>query len=115
MTAADQIHLPLILFDSQPGAARAEIQFTLSEVINGEVFEKTYFLASDRQTTGYFLFMLDAGESDDERLTLQSFANIASEQGKRTNYSIPVQVRFYNGRGGLIAEETIIISGEPAE
>lgn len=120
MTVADEVNLPLVLFDQHPRAARAEIQFTLSEIINGEEFEKTYYLSADRETSGYFLFTLNVESdwpegSDDERLTMQIFANIASGKGKQQDYNVPIQMWFYDGRDALIAEETIIVSGEPTE
>lgn len=113
MTVTDEVHLPLILFDRQPRAIHAEIQFTLREVIDGETFEKTYRLSADRKTSGYFLFTLNSDESYNyhEGLALQIFANIASHREHRQDYSIPVQLRFYDGRDQLIAEETLMISG----
>lgn len=119
MTVADEVHLPLILFDKHPRAVRVEIQFTLNETIDGEVFEKTYHLSADRETAGYFLLTLNAGSGYpvgidyDEALTLQIFANIVSRQDWRMDYSVPVQMWFYDGRDNLIAEETLVISGEP--
>lgn len=114
MTVPDEVHLPLILFDRQPRAARAEIQFTLREGIDGETFEKTYCLSADRKTSGYFLFTLHTDESFtyQEGLALQIFANIASHREHRQGYSIPVQLQFYDGRNQLIAGETLLISGD---
>lgn len=116
MTVADEVHLPLVLFDQHPRAVRAELRFTLREIVNGEEFEKTYFLSADREKSGYFLFTLNAESdwpegSDAERLTLQIFANIASGQDKQLYYNVPIQMWFYNSRNELIAEETIAISG----
>lgn len=120
MTVADEVHLPLVLFDRHPRAVRAELQFTLREIINGEEFEKTYFLSADRETSGYFLFTLNVESdwpdgTDEERLTLQIFANIASGKGNQQDYNVPVQIWLYDGRDKLIAEDSILISGEPTE
>lgn len=113
MTVADEVHLPLVLFDQIPRAIRSEMQFTLREEINGEIFEKTYCLSADRSASGFFLFTLNTDDTytNQEALTLQIFANIASDQEHRQNYNVPVQIRFYDGRDRLIGEETIIISG----
>ena len=114
MTVADEVHLPLVLFDQIPRAIRSEMQFTLREEINGEIFEKTYCLSADRSASGFFLFTLNTDDTytHQEALTLQIFANIASDQEHRQNYNVPVQIRFYDGRDRLIGEETIIISGD---
>ena len=113
MTVADEVHLPLVLFDQIPRAIRSEMQFTLREEINGEIFEKTYCLSADRSASGFFLFTLNTDDTytNQEALTLQIFANIASDQEHWQNYNVPVQIRFYDGRDRLIGEETIIISG----
>lgn len=117
MTVAEETNLPLILFDRYPKAARAELQFTLREEIDGEIFEKSYQLSADRETSGYFLFTLNARRqtesgTDPELLTLQIFANAASGRDWNINYRVPIQVRFYDSRDILLAEETVIISGQ---
>lgn len=114
MTVTDEVHLPLVLFDHHPRASRAEIQFTLREEIDGEIFEKTYSLSAERTASGFFLFTLHSDESYTyhEGLTLQIFANIASNREHRQNYNVPVQIRFYDVRGELIADETVIVSGD---
>lgn len=119
MTVADEIQLPLVLFDRQPRAARAEIRFSLSEIINGELFEKTYELSSRREAQGYFLFTQNGGESvpgwTEEGLTLQVFANYASGQERNHEYHVPIRVCYYDSRDALIAEEHIAVTGMPGD
>ena len=118
LTIADTVELPLVLFDRCPRAARAEILFTLKDTVNGEPFEKTYHLSSERTASGYFLFTLNAGKGqpyslEEEALILRAFAEIASGQNTRHDYSVPVQIRFYDLNNTSIGEETILISGDP--
>lgn len=120
MASTDEVCVPLVLFDEQPRATRAEIQFTLSEIVNGEAFEKTYELSADRAVRGYFLFTLTAGADDSpwiqpEGATLQIFANFASNLAQNPDYNVPVQVRFYDSRDTLIAEESVFVSGTPGD
>lgn len=114
MTVTDKVHLPLVLFDRHPRATHAEMQFTLQEEVDGVFFEKAYCLSADRTASGFFLFTLNTDNSYTypEAVTLQIFANIASCREHQQNYSVPVQIQFYNGRGELIIEETVIVSGD---
>ena len=56
-----------------------------------------------------------SGFADEEALTLEVFAKIASGKDAQPDYNVPVQIWFYDGRNELIAEETVIISGKPEE
>ena len=117
---AENIHLPLVLFDEQPKARRAEIQFTLRETINGEPFEKAYLLSAQRNATGYFCFNLDTGDREErydgisgEHAVLDQFMSVSSNQNRQIGYHVPVEIRFYDFTGTLIAQNTISVSGEP--
>ena len=111
---ADEIHVPLVLFDSEPRAAQAEIRFTVDIVHDGEEFEKGYVLTSERTARGYFLFTLDAVAQGTQGLgaegaAVSRFVNISANRETYPKYRYPVQVRFYDILGNLIGEETVDI------
>lgn len=113
-----EIHLPIVLFDSTPRAARAEIEFTLKEIWDGQDFEKTYQLEAQRNPNGYFLFTLDAvGQWPSlgaEGAALNTLTNISSNRDTYVSRSIPVKIRFYDTAGTLIASDTVTIVSEAA-
>lgn len=120
MGSTDEVHLPLVLFDDQPRARQAELHFTLKANFNGEDFEKAYTLTAERTVHGYFLFTLSAGMNDPgwlgaEGIAIQTFANISANLEQNPDYTVPVQVRFYDSRDTLIGEETVIVSGAPGD
>ena len=112
----DEIHLPIVLFDNTPRAARAEIKFTLREMWDGQDFEKTYHLKAQRDPQGYFLFTLDAEGQwpglGAEGAALNTLTNISSNRDTYISRSIPVEIRFYDITGELIATDTVSIVSE---
>ena len=113
---SDEIHLPIVLFDNTPRAARAEIEFTLREMWDGQDFEKTYHLETQRDPHGYFLFTLDAEGKwpglGAEGAALNTLTNISSNRDTYISRSIPVEIRFYDVNGELIATDTVTIVSE---
>ena len=114
----DELHLPMVLFDSVPKAARAEIVFTLREMYDEKDFEKTYLLEAQRSRQGYFLFTLDAEGQwpglGAEGAALNTLTNISSNQDTYISRSVPVEIRFYDITGALIESDTITIVSEAA-
>lgn len=117
---ADEVHLPIVLFDSVPKASRAEISFTLSEVYNDVYYEKTYQLEAQRSAQGYFLFTLHAEAENTweglgaEGAMLRIFANISANLFSYIQYAIPVEIRFYDITGTLIETDTVTLRSEAA-
>ncbi len=114
----DEIHLPIVLFDNTPSAARAEIEFTLREMWDGIDFEKTYQLEAPRDKAGYFLFTLDAQGQwpglGAEGAALNTLTNISSNRDTYVHRSIPVELRFYDFTGTLMETDTVTIVSEAA-
>lgn len=109
----DEIHVPIVLFDNEPRAARAEITFTVDIVSDDEEFVKTYLLEAQRTAQGYFLFTLDAVAKGAigvgaEGSAVQWFVGVSSDTTSNNVEQIyPVQVRFYDILDHLIGEDTI--------
>ncbi len=114
----DKLHLPIVLFDSVPKAARAEICFTLQERLDEKDFEKNYLLEAQRSQQGYFLFTLEAEATwsglGAEGTALNTLTNISSNRDTYVHRSIPVQIRFYDITGTLIETDNITIVSEAA-
>lgn len=114
----DHLHLPIVLFDDTPKAARAEISFTLSEIYNDVYYEKTYHLEAQRNTPGYFLFTLHADAENAweglgaEGAVIRIFANISSHLFTSVEYAIPVEIKFYDITGALIKTDTVTVRSE---
>jgi len=112
----DKLHLPIVLFDHVPKAARAEISFTLQELYDEKDFEKSYLLEAQRSARGYFLFTLEAEGQwpglGAEGIALTTLANISSNRDTYVSRSIPVEIRFYDITGTLIETDTITIVSE---
>ena len=109
-----EIHAPIVLFDREPKAARAEIEFTVDINYNGKDYITTYVLESERTAQGYFLFTLDLEGSGalglgGEGAAVSRFVNISANWETYPKYHYPVQVRFYDILGNPIGEETIEI------
>lgn len=112
----DELHLPIVLLDSTPRAARAEIEFTLKECFDGADFEKSYHLEAQRSQQGYFLFTLDAKGQwpglGAEGTALNTLTNISSNRDTYISRSIPIEIRFYDLTGELIETDRITIVSE---
>lgn len=112
----DKLHLPIVLFDNVPRAARVEISFTLKELIDEKEFEKTYLLEAQRSRQGYFLFTLEAEAQwpglGAEGAALNTLTNISSNRDTYVHRSIPVDIRFYDIAGTLIETDTVTIVSE---
>ena len=107
--------IPLILFDSCPDAARAELDLTL----HADSFGKTYQLSATRESAGYFYFDLSTqnpGSLGDEGKALRLLQEICSNSmAGNPDISFPVTVRFYDDTGNLIREETSAIRSVAAQ
>lgn len=113
--SGETVSLPLVLFNDQPRARWAELRFTLWSDLNGEHFEKSYTLTSQRHAQSYFLFRLDADiveprMMDAELAAIQTFANISAGLEKDRDYAVAVQVTYFDASGDTIGEESMIIS-----
>lgn len=115
MYVTDTLHLPIVLFDNVPKAARAELDFTLSIDYNDVPFEKSYHLEAERTAQGYFHFTLEAeGESERgdlgaEGAAINRFAYISTSESDYIDISIPVDIRFYDLTGQLIGSDTVYV------
>lgn len=113
LSALDEGPVPLVLFDSQPKAARVELVFTLDVNLNGRDFQKDYSLSADRKNNGYFLFYLDVcpltgdWESEAERSAVRQFCLHSAGENQDPSYGVPILVRFYDRAGELLEETTI--------
>ena len=120
IVTADELHLPIVLFDNTPKATRAEITFTLSEIYNDEYYEKTYHLEAQRNAQGYFLFTLHAKAQnawaglEAEGAMIRIFANISADLFSYVQYAFPVEIRFYDITGKLIETDTVTVRSEAA-
>ena len=120
MAVEDELHLPIVLFDNVPKAARAELDFTLNVNHNGDDFEKSYHLEAERTAQGYFHFTLDAksesewGDLGAEGAALNWFAYISTGESKYVDASIPVDIHFYDITGQLIETDTVFVRSPAA-
>ena len=108
----DEIHVPMVLFDSEPRAARAEIEFTVAINYNGREYEDSYTLESQRTAQGYFLFTMDMETSSAMGLggpgaAFGRLVDVSANREKYPQYCYPIQVRFYDLLGNRIGEQTI--------
>lgn len=120
MVVEDELHLPIVLFDNVPKAARAELYFTLHVTYNEEEFEKSYHLEAERTAQGYFHFTLEA-EADNERgdlgaegAAINRLAYISTSESDYIDISIPVEIRFYDLTGQLIETDTVYVRSAAA-
>lgn len=120
MVVEDELHLPIVLFDNVPKAARAELDFTLHAIYNEEEFEKSYHLEAERTAQGYFHFTLEAksesewGDLGAEGAALNRFAYISTGESKYVDTTIPVAIRFYDITGQLIETDTVLVRSPAA-
>lgn len=118
MVVEDTLHLPIVLFDETPRAARAEIAFTLNVIYNGEEFEKSYRLEADRTAYGYFRFTLEAQAENEwedlgaEAAALLRFCGISTSEDKHATTAIPVEITFYDVTGKLIETDTVFVRSD---
>ena len=110
----DEIHVPIVLFDSVQRAARAEIEFTVAIGYNGKEYVDSYILESQRTAQGYFLFTLELETGSALGLggkgeAVARLVNVSANWEEYPKYYYPVQVRFYDLLGNLIGEETIVV------
>lgn len=117
--SASTANVPVFVFDSYPNAVRAELELTLSTSYDGEDFEKTYHLESDREGSGYFAFTLEARKNPalgPEGRAIYLLQNICSNSMADTlDVAIPATVRLYDAQNILIAEEAITIRSAAAQ
>lgn len=119
-----EVELPIFLFDNYPKAQRAQLQFTLSETVNGVYFEKEYILDSIREEAGLFRFVIHAASEswyiDDygmvqgtplgaEGVVLQQFSHICGYDDSFNLRPQPVTVRLWDANDELILEEEILV------
>ena len=115
----DEAALNLVVFDEFPQAVRAELDFSLSAVVNDLPFEKDYSLSADRRNEGYFLFRYGVSGSPHvgpEGAALHAFKEISGNNGDTyIDVAVPVTVRFYTESDTLIAERSLTIRSQAAE
>ena len=122
---AEEVELPILLFDDFPRAVHAEIDFTLqADRTNNFTFSKDYSLEADRVSDGYFCFYIvssDICSKDDncEGAALASLSQLTDSYNYPLSFSdyteIPVSVRLYDDNEILIHEEIVTIRSEKAE
>lgn len=115
LQTTNEVHLPIVLFDSVPKAVRAELYFQLSTTLDEEEFEKDYFLEAERSAPGYFHFSLDAeSESELDGLGVEGhaihrFTYLSTGNRSYAPLTVPVEIRFYDVTGKLIETDTVYV------
>lgn len=122
---AEEVELPILLFDNFPRAVHAEIDFTLqADRQNDFTFSKDYSLEADRVSDGYFCFYIqssDISSTDDncEGAVLASLSQLTDGYHYSLSFSdyteIPVSVRLYDNSGNLIHNGNVTIRSEKTE
>ena len=105
--------IPVVLFDNDPRAIRAEVDLALSAEWEGVSYEKTYPLSADRTHDGCFIFTLQSSSNSilgGEGMLLQTLLQVTGNSMADTaGKTIPATVRLYDSADHLLAEETIQI------
>lgn len=114
--SAEELTLPVVLFDRHPKAVRAELELTLEiQEEDGAVF-RCHRMEAVRDRSGYFRFDLqfDASpRSEAEGSAMQLLWACLYDTGFiRSDRTFPATARFYDASGGLIAEESITLGGQ---
>lgn len=109
-----QANVPIVLFDCHEDALRAELDLTLT----ADTFEKAYHLSADRESDGYFSFLLSTrnpGALGQEGAALRRLQEICSNSmAGNLNTAFPATVRLYDQSGALILEEELHIRSAAA-
>lgn len=111
--------LDLVVFDDFPQAVRAELDFSLSAVVNDQPFEKDYSLSADRGKEGYFFFHYRVSGTPhvgSESAALHAFMEISGNNGGTyIDVAVPVTVRFFDASDTLIAERSLTVRSQAVE
>ena len=105
--------VPLVLFDSEPQAARAEIDLFLSGTFESEFYRQQYSLASSREYDDLFLFTIEATSL--KSLWAEGYLLTMLQNAERTptarisDVTASAHVKLYNDRGDLIAEQDLTL------
>lgn len=111
--------VPVILFDSESGAIRAELDLTLAAEYEGEQCQNTYHLKADRRYNGCFIFTLQTssmenlGAEGQMLFTLQSITG--NSMADTQDMKIPATVRLFDEANNLIREEILFIQSAAAK
>lgn len=110
--------IPLVLFDEECLAVRAELDITLTGQYKGQTHEKTYNLHAQREFEGCFLFSIHARSAASlgaEGQLLFALQNVTGNSMAATvGTRFPATVRLYDGSGALILEESLFIQSAAA-
>lgn len=111
--------LTVFVVDDYPEAAYVELDLHLgnAKVYTQSGYRPSFYLSAERQTNGYFRVDIPLeqwSEYSQEQLSLMLFNAYSME---RERYDIPARlyeadVRFYDGSGQLIAEESLYLFEE---
>ena len=111
--------IPVVLFDNDPRAVRAEVDLALSAEWEGVSYEKTYTLSADRTHDGCFIFTLQSSSNSilgGEGMLLQTLLQVTGNSMADTaDLRIPATVRLYDEADNLLTEETITIRSAAAK
>lgn len=114
VTDQAEVHVPIILFDECPGAARAELDVSL----NSGAYEFRYSLKSRREAGGYFAFDLSPqGEEQaygEEGFAIEQISRMYSDDGGYVG-EYPAEVRLYDEKGELIYEGALFLRSAVSE
>ena len=140
---ADEIDLPVFVFHEYPNAVRAELELEFGagldyaqvyweqeDVVIESSYEKTWYLESDENHGGVFVFNIHA-EPDgaleeqygmelwhplgSEGYAMEIFSAMTDTAQAHYTYYVPATVRFYNRNDALIAEEHLNIRSVAGE
>lgn len=119
--SATRVDIPIVLFDSFPEAAHAEMEIELAEQYNDNTeLRKVYTLTSDRDHDGYFLFNLSAWSSyrlGREGLAIYQLTYISDDDpfSNSPKVAIPITVRFFDKESNMICERSLLLRSPAGE
>ena len=105
--------VPLVLFDGDSRASRAEVDLFLSGTFEGEFYEQQYSLAAGREYEGLFLFTIEASSRKQlwaEGYLLKMLQSAAiTPTARLSDASATAQVRLYDAAGQLLDTQELIL------
>lgn len=97
----DQIELPIIAFNRNAKAVRAELEL----VVDDGSAVQTYHAEAKRENEGYFCFTVSQSGWTSQVSALRSVSEVSSSDSEDLYRRFPVTVRLYDQNGQLLQEE----------